>query len=170
MEIPLNKKECAMSVTHHNNKRKQSSSLVNKGIDYVKFEIFENYCSNIYNNDINIDVNINNSLNRNNKNNNDSENDNSNSNNSHDNNSNSNNDYNDNDYSDNSSNNDYSSINNNNLIFDAEGLGIGGSVRILEFQINGILNKNIEKGKQIRVKVKKIISESKTVMLELVDK
>jgi hypothetical protein len=109
MELPLSKKDCAMAVTHHNNKRKQTSGLVMQGRDYMAFESFESHCSNLF------------------------------------------------------------SSGETNLIFNAEGTGRGGVVRIKEFQVDGVVSMTVEKGEIIKVRVKKIIPETKTVVLELVN-
>ena len=109
MELPLSKKDCAMAVTHHNNKRKQTSGLVMKGLDYMTFESFQTHCSSLY---LNGEI---------------------------------------------------------DLIFTAEGTGRGGIVRIKEFQVDGVVSSTVEKGKRIQVKVKKIIPESKSVILEIVN-
>jgi hypothetical protein len=37
------------------------------------------------------------------------------------------------------------------------------------YQVDGVLSKTIEKGERVRVRVKKINPENKTVMLELAD-
>lgn len=54
------------------------------------------------------------------------------------------------------------------LVFDAQGLGIGGTVKIDEFKVTGLVNVNIERGEKCRVLVKKIIPETMTVLLEVV--
>lgn len=108
MELPLNKRECAMAVTHHNSKRKQTSGLVMKGLDYMTFESFESHCSNLV------------------------------------------------------------SSGDSDAVFIAEGTGRGGIVRIKEFQVDGVVSVTVEKGEKIQVKVKKIIPETKTVILEVV--
>jgi RNB domain len=110
MELPLSRKECAMAVTHHNGKRKQTSGLVMQGRDFMAFESFETHCSNVF------------------------------------------------------------SSGETNLIFNAVGTGRGGIVRIKEFQVDGVVSVTVEKGERIRVRVKKIIPESKTVVLELISR
>ena len=47
MELPLSRKECAMTVMHHNSKRKMVSSLEGKGRNQMSFEILEAHCSNV---------------------------------------------------------------------------------------------------------------------------
>lgn len=44
MEIPMDRKECAMSVSHHNSKRKQFSGLQGRGREQMNFESLEAYC------------------------------------------------------------------------------------------------------------------------------
>ena len=109
MELPLNKRECAMAVTHHNNKRKQTSGLVMKGLDYMTFESFESHCSNLL------------------------------------------------------------LSGDGDAVFIAEGTGRGGVVRIKEFQVDGVVSVTVKKGDKIQVKVKKIIPETKTIVLEVVN-
>ena len=110
MELPLSRKDCAMAVTHHNNKRKQTSGLVTQGRDLMAFESFETHCANVY------------------------------------------------------------SSGETTVIFNAEGTGRGGIVRIKEFQVDGVVSVSVEKGEKIRVRVKKIIPESKTVILDLISR
>ena len=106
MELPLSRKECAMAVTHHNNKRKQVSGLVMQGRDLMSFESFESHCASV------------------------------------------------------------SAGSEGSLIFNAEGTGRGGIVRIKEFRVDGVVPVTVERGEMIRVKVKKIIPETKTIVLE----
>ena len=106
MELPLSRKECAMAVTHHNNKRKQVSGLVMQGRDLMSFESFENHCANVF------------------------------------------------------------AGSEGSLIFNAEGTGRGGIVRIKEFRVDGVVPVTVERGEMIRAKVKKIIPETKTIVLE----
>jgi hypothetical protein len=59
--------------------------------------------------------------------------------------------------------------NSDSLLFAAEGLGRGGAVRLRDFHVDGVVPVTVEKGQRMRVRVKKIIPESKTVLLECVD-
>ena len=54
------------------------------------------------------------------------------------------------------------------LVLSAEGVGRGGVVRLNTFNINGIVNSNVEKGQVVQVKVLRTNPEMKTVNLELV--
>lgn len=47
MELPLTRDECALAVSHHNNKRKAMSSLLGKGREQMSFESFEAHCATI---------------------------------------------------------------------------------------------------------------------------
>jgi hypothetical protein len=109
MELPLSRKECAMAVTHHNNKRKQTSGLVMQGREYMTFESFESHCANLF------------------------------------------------------------ASGESNIVFTAEGTGRGGVVRIKDFQVDGVVSTTVERGEKVKVRVKKIIPETKTVILELAD-
>jgi hypothetical protein len=51
----------------------------------------------------------------------------------------------------------------------AEGLGIGGQVIIKQFNLKGIVQKNIAKGELVTVRVSKIVSENRIISLELVE-
>jgi len=108
MELPLSRKECAMAVSHHNSKRKQTNPLMIQGTKHMSFESFESHCSNLL-------------------------------------------------------------ASGENIVFLAEGTGRGGTVRIKDFQVDGVLSKTIEKGEKVRVRVKKINPENKTVILELAE-
>ena len=44
LEKPLSRKECAMSVSYYNSKKKQLSTMEDKGRDQMSFEAFENHC------------------------------------------------------------------------------------------------------------------------------
>lgn len=48
----------------------------------------------------------------------------------------------------------------------AEGVGRGGEVRINDYKVIGVVNRSVQKGEPIRVVVKRIIPETKSLLLE----
>lgn len=107
MELPLSKKECAMAVSYHNDKRKQSSAFEGKRRISMSFESFEAHCEQVL------------------------------------------------------------ASGQQEVLVMAEGTGKGGRVRIKDYFIDGAVNSNVEKGQQVKVAVRKIVPETKTVILEL---
>ena len=55
------------------------------------------------------------------------------------------------------------------VILQAEGLGRGGQVRIVDFRIDGSLKKNVELGEVVNVRIRKILPEARRVEIELVE-
>ena len=107
MDMPLTRKECALAVSHHNSRRKMSSSLTNRGRDVQSFESFEAHCASLQ-------------------------------------------------------------ATGSDVILTAEGLGENGIVLIRQFNLKAILRASVSKGEQVRVRVKKVIPESRAIFLELV--
>jgi len=121
MELPLSRRDCAMAVTHHNSKRRQSAGLVGLGREIMSFESFEAHCAQL----------LASSSGRGGSKSSDEDND--------------------------------------ALLFTAEGLGRGGAVRLRDFHVDGVVPMTVEKGQRVRVRVKKILPETKTVMLDCVE-
>jgi len=109
LELPLTRKDCAMAVAHHNDRRKQMAGIQQSGRDIMSFESLEAHCATVL------------------------------------------------------------ASGQGQVVLNAEGLGRGGSVRLVDFKVIGTVMANVEKGKSIRVQVKKIVPETRTVSLELVD-
>jgi hypothetical protein len=110
MELPLSRKDCAMAVTHHNSKRKQTSALVGRGRDVMSFESFETHCARLL-----------------------------------------------------------KTKSGEGAVFLAEGTGKGGIVRIKDFQVTGVVGKTVERGERVRVSVRKIVPETKSVLLDIIE-
>ena len=55
------------------------------------------------------------------------------------------------------------------VILQAEGLGRGGLVRIVDFRIDGSIKKNVERGEKVNVRIRKILPEARRVEIELVE-
>lgn len=47
LELPLNRKDCAMAVTHHNTRRKQTASFKGSDNQLVAYQSFEAHCSRV---------------------------------------------------------------------------------------------------------------------------
>lgn len=54
------------------------------------------------------------------------------------------------------------------IILSAQGIGRGGVVNLLDFKVQGVVNQNIDKGQIVKVKVIKILSDQKSVSLQLI--
>jgi hypothetical protein len=55
------------------------------------------------------------------------------------------------------------------IVFEACGLGIGGIVKINDFQVNGLVNARIARGQKCKVAVRKIIPESMSILLDVIN-
>lgn len=51
------------------------------------------------------------------------------------------------------------------VILTAEGLGRGGEVKIKEYRVHGVVSRTVNKGELIKVLVKKVVPETKSVVL-----
>ena len=51
----------------------------------------------------------------------------------------------------------------------AEGLGKGGEVRIQEYGLKGIFSRTLERGEVVTAVVRKVVDESKVVLLDAID-
>ena len=109
MELSLSRKDCAMSVAHHNSRRKQMSSLQTAGRDIMSFESLESHCAAVL------------------------------------------------------------GSGQHEVVLQAEGLGRGGTVKLVDFKVIGMVMTNVPKGAQVRVRVKKVVAETRTVHLELLE-
>jgi hypothetical protein len=52
-------------------------------------------------------------------------------------------------------------------IVTAEGVGRGGEVRIKDYQVQGVVSRTLERGELLRVVVKRVVPETKSVVLEI---
>lgn len=55
------------------------------------------------------------------------------------------------------------------VILNAEGLGRGGSVKLTDFKVIGTVTTNVPRGEKVRVRVRKVTTETRTVLLDLVE-
>lgn len=54
------------------------------------------------------------------------------------------------------------------VVLSAEGIGTGGRVKVKPFNLQGIVQRNVQKGEILSVKVTKIVPETKLIYLEIV--
>ena len=109
MEIPMTRKDCAMAVAHHNQRRKQMSSQLNAGRDVVSFESLESHCAAVL------------------------------------------------------------ASGQTDVVLNAEGQGRGGSVKLVDFKVIGTVMGDVPRGAQVRVRVRKVVPDTRTVILDLVE-
>ena len=53
------------------------------------------------------------------------------------------------------------------VVLEADGLGKGGTVKLLDFKVIGMVKTNVQKGAKVRVRVIKVAADTRTVILEL---
>jgi hypothetical protein len=53
------------------------------------------------------------------------------------------------------------------VVLAAEGVGKGGEVSINQYRVKGVVGRSISKGEIVMVHVKKVVPETKSVLLEL---
>ena len=134
LEVALQRKDCALAVAHHNNRKKQLASLQSKGRSIMAYESLEAHCASLL-----------------------------------------------------TSGSGQGSLKAEEVVLSAEGLGRGNSVKLLDFQVVGVVRTaireedgggvgggggggNFSKGERVKVAVMSVAPEKKQVILRLVER
>ena len=53
------------------------------------------------------------------------------------------------------------------VVLNAEGIGRGGTVKLVDFKVVGTVSSNVQRGDKVRVRVRKVVADTRTVILDL---